>query len=345
MARKPYWKRHRLVVRWIVAVFLISQVGLAVSVDQFAPNVRDPEYAQLQHLLSDRIAESPDQPVAVFVGSSRVVQGFDAARAAGDEQVVLFNFGVPGSGPYFQEIILDRLRASGIKPDILFLELLHPFLNAAGPQAMDQGLLDGARLSAGEAAGLLKYGSRSRTGPLRRWAYARLLPAYRHQAEIRDSLGLGVYPYYGLDAKFDAHGFRPSAEQPAMWAGLTRQAHECYDAFYPRFRLNEHVWELLTRTIRDAQNQGTTLAIVLMPEGSEFRGLSTPESEAARLEMLDRLRRECGVSVVDARDWLPDSAFYDQHHLLPEGARIFASRFRLEILQPALKVRRTAMQK
>ncbi len=339
MARKPYWKRHRLTVRWVVVVFLISQATLAVTVDQFALDVRDPEYARLENLLRDHIAERPEQPVALFVGSSRVVQGFDAAQAAGDEDVALFNFGIAGSGPYFQEIMLDRLRASGIKPDILFLELLHPFLNAAGPRAMDQGLLDGARLSAGEATGLLNYGSRSRTGPLRRWGYARLLPAYRHQAEIRDSMGLGVYPYYSQESECDPLGFRPKFERVEKRAELTRQAHESYDPFYCHFQLDQSAWERMTRIIRTAQDAGITTAVVLMPEGTEFRSLYTPEGESARLAMLDRLRQKFGVSVIDARAWLPDSAFYDQHHLLPEGADDFAERFRVEALRPALKQR------
>lgn len=339
MARKPYWKRHRLAVRWVIMVFLMSQVTLAITVDQFAPGVRDPEFAQLENLLQERIAERPDQPVAIFVGSSRVVQGFDAARAAGEEDVVLFNFGMPGSGPYFQEIMLDRLRAAGIKPDILFIELLHPFLNAAGPWAMDQGLLDGARLSAGEAAGLLNYGSRSRTGPLRRWAYARLMPTYRHQAEIRDSMGLGVSAYYGPETVCDSLGFRPKVVRLKNQAELTIQAHAIYDPFYPRFLLDKTACERLKKIIRDAQIANILTIVVLMPEGSEFRNLYTPESEAARQEMLGRLRQECRVRVVDARNWLPDSAFYDQHHLLPEGASSFAERFRSEVVRPTLKQR------
>ena len=51
---------------------------------------------------------------------------------------------------------------------------------------------------------------------------------------------------------------------------------------------------------------------------------------------LRRLREEGGVPVVDARDWFDDSAFHDQHHLNPEGAKAFADRFRTEALKPAL---------
>jgi Protein of unknown function (DUF1574) len=333
--------RFRKALRWTVGLFALSQVLLAVIVDQAAPSVRDPEYAILESTLKQRIAERPDARVALFVGSSRVTHGFDAARAAGEENVVLFNFGVPGSGPFFQEIMLERLLDAGIKPDILFLELLHPFFNAAGPFSLDHGLLDGARLSAGEARRLLDYGTRSRTGPLRRWVYARLLPAYRHQAEMRDRLGLGVYPE-GCNPcspwrTIDAFGYRPRKEPPRSWPELTALAHQNYDPFFGTFQLDPHPWLRLVRTIAEAHENGTQVVVILMPEGSEFRSLYTTESEAARSEMLRRLREECAVRVVDARAWLDDSAFYDQHHLLPDGAVAFAERFRVEVLQPSLK--------
>jgi hypothetical protein len=54
-------------------------------------------------------------------------------------------------------------------------------------------------------------------------------------------------------------------------------------------------------------------------------------------ELVNRLRADAGVTVVDAREWLPDAAFYDQHHLLPGGAWLFADRFRSDALEPALR--------
>jgi hypothetical protein len=317
----------------------VSQLGLAVLVDRTAV-LRDPEYEVLERTLQERIAEEPERPVALFVGSSRIANGFDARRATGSHEVLLFNYGVPGSGPFFQSVILDRLHQAGVKPDILFLELLHPFYNAAGPRSMDHGLLDGARLSAAEAGDLANYGTRSRTGPLRRWAYARAMPAYRHSSEIRDSLGLGVYPN-GCETctRMDSLGYRPKQAPPGEWASLTAIAHENYDPFYPNFQLDLAPWQRLLQTIAKAREQGTHVVVVLMPEGSTFRSLSSAQSELARAEMMRCLREERGVAVIDARAWLDDPAFYDQHHLLPAGADAFADRFRDEVLRPTLAVK------
>jgi hypothetical protein len=92
----------------------------------------------------------------------------------------------------------------------------------------------------------------------------------------------------------------------------------------------------LAGTIERARATGTEVVAVLMPEGSEFRALYTQEVRAGVDDLIRRLRDEVGVTVVDARGWLGDAAFYDQHHLLPNGARAFADRFRTEALGPAL---------
>jgi hypothetical protein len=134
----------------------------------------------------------------------------------------------------------------------------------------------------------------------------------------------------------DSHGYRPRPVPVEDRAKHTDIAHENYDPFYTAFQLDPAPWKQLTDTIRLAQADGTLVVCVLMPEGSEFRRLYTPDGERERAMMLERLRGEYDVAVIDARDWLEDSAFFDQHHLLPEGAHQFAERFRLEGLQPAL---------
>lgn len=338
--RQQRGRRYRAIVRWVAGIFVLSQLTIAISVDQGSPAVRDPEYALLEGMLKDRIAERPGSPSAVFLGSSRVAYGFDAEKAASQHDVVMFNFGVPGTGPFFQGILLDRMRRAGIKPDVLFVEVLHTFFNAAGPWSLDHGLLDGARLSAAETAGLLEYGCRSQTGPIRRWAVARALPMCRHQAEVRDNLDDRLNPNSGDNPPSfrtcDPLGFRShpctEAERPALLA----IAHRTYDPFYSNFKVDPHPWTRLLQVIRTAQDDGMHVVCVLMPEGTEFRRMFDADPGRSPAELVHRLRSEAGVPVVDARDWLDDSLFFDQHHLLPHGAAAFANRFRVEALRPAL---------
>jgi hypothetical protein len=292
-------------------------------------------------MLRDRMAERPGRPTAMFLGSSRVAHGFDAKRATGNNDAVVFNFGVPGSGPFFQTVMMDRLAADGVRTDVLFLEVLHSFYNAAGVRSLDGSLLDGARLSYGEAVGLFDYSPKSQKGPLRRWALARALPVYRHQAELREQIGLDLFqpgeaprPTF---APIDPFGYREREIDPKKRAMLTELAHKQYDPFYTAFRFDPAAWNRLVGTIDRARAAGTDVVVVLMPEGSEFRLLYTAEVRAGVDDLVRRLRTEVGVTVIDARQWLPDAAFYDQHHLLPDGADQFADRFRTDVLEPALR--------
>jgi hypothetical protein len=338
---RRWLRHHRASAFWLLAAFALSQLVLAIYVDQAAPAVRDPEFYLLEGMLRDRMAERPGRPTAMFLGSSRVAHGFDAKRATGDHDAVVFNFGVPGSGPYFQTVMMDRLAADGVRADILFLEVLHSFYNTAGVRSLDGSLLDGARLSYGEAVGLFDYTPKSQKGPLRRWALARALPVYRHQAELRDLIGLDVFrPGEGPTPPFapiDPFGFRERQIDPERHASLTELAHKQYDGFYTAFQFDPAAWNRLVGTIDRAKAGGTDVVVVLMPEGSQFRNLYTPEVRAGADDLVRRLRSEVGVTVVDAREWLPDTAFYDQHHLLPDGAEAFADRFRTDALEPALR--------
>jgi hypothetical protein len=303
--------------------------------------VRDPEYALLRDRLRQRTAERPDAPAAVFLGSSRVAYGFDPT-AAGTESAVLFNFGVPGSGPYLLDVLHQRLSADGVRPKAVFVEVHPAFYNATGVRSLDNSLLDGARLTAEEAGGLFSYSGRP-TGPLRRWALGRLLPIHRHQAELRDLTGLdarrdGAVPD-GPQREIDANGFRPRSCTPAQRAEMTALAHRQYDAFYADFRLAERPLEKLLNTVRRARADGATVVLVMMPEGTEFRRAYTPAAAEGVAALVQRLRDETGAALVDARDWFPDEAFYDQHHLTPEGAAAFGGRFRRDVLPLGLPPR------
>jgi hypothetical protein len=76
------------------------------------------------------------------------------------------------------------------------------------------------------------------------------------------------------------------------------------------------------------------VVVYLMPEASDIREWYTAEGEAILDEYLRDISQEYGVRVIDARDWLPDDAFADGHHLLPCGAAVFSTRFVHELTTP-----------
>ena len=115
--RRPRQQCCRAIVLWTAAAFVLMQLALGVAVDVLLPQVRDPEYVHREQLLREQIACVPEKPLVVMIGSSRVLNGFDAetAAAALHDSAVVFNFGIPSSGPFLEEIWLERLKSAGVR--------------------------------------------------------------------------------------------------------------------------------------------------------------------------------------------------------------------------------------
>jgi hypothetical protein len=85
------------------------------------------------------------------------------------------------------------------------------------------------------------------------------------------------------------------------------------------------------------REQGIEVILVVTPEGTAFRRWYGPAAESRLTDYLSHLSQDLGLVVVDARDWLPDDAFYDSHHVVETGARIFTQRLNAEVLRPLLE--------
>lgn len=79
------------------------------------------------------------------------------------------------------------------------------------------------------------------------------------------------------------------------------------------------------------RERGVRAAVVLSPESSEFRGWYGAAGFTAARRLADDLGREFGVTVIDARDWVPDAGIADGHHLTPDGAAVYTDRLASEI--------------
>ncbi len=319
----------RKAVAWLLATLTVLNVGLALLLDQSGPALRDPEYHAIANALRAKRVETPAAKLTLVLGSSRVALGLDAGRLSTPSTTV-FNFGMPGAGPYMMNIYWDRLTAEGIRPDSAVIELMHPFYNAAHRQ-LDVGFLDSSRLSFSEAKGLIDDGYPA-AGPLRRLGIARVFPGTRHGLDLAEHLGLEALTARRdkerVEYKADDFGYRPRFYPPEGREKLRTLAHGQYNPFYPTFKPNPVPINRLRDLIRKMQAGGVNVTLLLTPEGSEFRSLMSPEMATAINEFVAGMVAEFAVKVIDARDWLPDEAFYDQHHLLPDGGQAFAERLK-----------------
>jgi len=82
------------------------------------------------------------------------------------------------------------------------------------------------------------------------------------------------------------------------------------------------------------REQGVPVKLVLMPEAAGFRAIYPPHSTARLYEFLNRMCAEHGCGLIDAREWLPDSAFTDGHHQLRSGAEAFSDRLYRDVMKP-----------
>jgi hypothetical protein len=342
MRRGEVYRLKRRELAWALAGFVLIQLGLAVAIDHFWTAARDPEYSYRENLLRRRLAESPGRPLVLFLGSSRTLMGVMAGRISEQPGAPLaFNFGVPGSGPMMEMTNLRRLLAAGVRPQLLVLEVMALHLGQGRRSPLEEKQLDAARLGAGELSRLLRYYC-GLDWVLRRWIPARAFPLYRHQAEMRDCLGLDV-PAPGheppsVDRGLDGYGWHAEFAEtmPERRAKLTEFALEQYRDPAADFRLAPQPGRALCDLLRLCRREGLPVAVVLMPEGSRFRELSAGTYPSVD-RFLDRACREYGAALIDARTWVDDAGFWDGHHMLPEGARQFTDRFRRDVLPGLLE--------
>jgi hypothetical protein len=345
--RRPHARRAVAAFLCAAVSFAALQAALGLAVERWLPGARDPEYAVKVERLQARLAEAPDRPLVLVLGSSRVEMGLDAARAGAslDGRPLVFNFGLPGAGSLVQSVALRRLLAGGVRPDLVVLEVLLPSLNQPGKRAVEEEWLDGARLRSDEVAFLGRY--HTNPGRVRReWARGRGLPCLWQQTGLRSSLGLDTRDPATrperIQGVMDGHGWRPYAEpdvEEETRRRLTDFARAQYDTAFGEFRLADRPARALEEAVVRCRQEGIPLALLLMPEGATFRALYTPSMLAGLEGHVAWLAARWDLPVIDARGWADDDAFWDGHHLLPRGAVAFSERLGREALAPLLAER------
>ncbi len=117
-------RTSRADVLWSLALFLASQLGLAIAIEGWLPELRDPRYACRARQLIRRTTGAAPRPLSIIMlGSSRVQDGFNSSELESQltqrfrRPIVVFNFGIPGSGPVANLLHFERLIAAELKPD------------------------------------------------------------------------------------------------------------------------------------------------------------------------------------------------------------------------------------
>jgi hypothetical protein len=340
--RRRFARRAALILLCCSFLFFLGQIAIGYGVEHSWPSVRDPEFASKRKRLADLQNTAPDQPLILFLGSSRTDMGVCAGQLRPEthgQSATVFNFGMSGAGPMLESTCLHRLLADGVRPNLLILEILPPTLNQPNVKPVEEDWLDGSRLRSSEVTYLRRY--HSNTGHLQRgWSKARMLPCVWQRHGLRTSL-LGE----SADTAPEAERIRGTTDRfgwtPFCLPEVTPERHSTSSAFAQRqyrdafgdFRLAAGPALALEEMLILCRQKDIPVALLLMPESSAFRDLYSPVMSTGIDEFLQDLCGRFDLPLVDAREWLADEVFWDSNHLLPRGAEAFTNRFQTESLR------------
>jgi hypothetical protein len=341
--------RGRAALAWMALFFIAGELSLGVLVNRAHPEVRDPIFATLLSGLRREQVAAAGQPLILVLGTSRAANAIRPA-AAGDDRVLLYNFAIPAAGPVRQMQTFNRVRANGIRPDWLVVEVWPPYLTHQGDYTEDNLIYSGD-LALCDWFLLDRY--LDHPGPCRRKLLDGLLaPAWAH----RGGLLAHCAPALNLNAPKDGWSDpRRRTSEPGGWLpvpGGRITADRWYleftvrplllrpilDEFRPSPAADRAVHDLLNRCADD----GIRVALLLCPDHSAHRACYTPQAQSRIRTYLAELSAQYGVSVVDTRKWIVDDDFADPVHLGAEAAAPYTQRLMRDVIRPLLAGRTPA---
>ena len=333
-------RRARAAIVCGLLFFVAGQAAFRLAL-AWRPAIGDREFGAKLDNLRARVAESPGRPLVVMLGSSRVATGFrpHALPRIGGTEPIAFNFAQVGTGPQLAHLVLHRLLSNGIRPDWVFVEFWPPFWATDGYL---NGYIDSLNLASldGPAARILA-GYLPRPKQLyAKWLPAQLSPVFASRSAILSRFGPSWAPNFDPDRRLQ------NLDGSGWWAPRNevddadrRRLVEHYRGIYGPRLAGLKIRPIPDRALHDlltlCRRRAIKMAVVVLPEGDDFRALYTADARRAIDAYLAGLARE--TTVIDARDWIADSGFSDGHHLLPAGANAFTGRFGRDALAPLLR--------
>ena len=323
----------------IFALAIVASIHLAVLwlVRSGPADVRDPEYGLRLVQLRHRLAEHPNRPLVVVLGSSRTAQGIrpEVCNENGPGPL-LFNMSTSGGGPIVQLLVLRRLLNEGIVPAGIVAEFWPPWLRGDGA-FHEQWRIDPRRLLPGDEATIREFALTpdwlvdQRHGdspwPLvgqRRLLQSRFAPFLVAENERTD----------GLWSEIDGWGWWPgrTAVPQAMidrgWGDVERAYRPIFDGY----RVEPSHANAMRAVLAECRERRIPTTLIRMPESQRFRAMTPPDVERLASEALLDWQREFDVPFADFREASNDLHLPDGFHLTRDGAAEFTRRHAAAII-------------
>lgn len=322
-ARTGRLRRRARVALFLSPLFLIIGMAAMWSVaDHARPAATDPDYVTRRQLLRERQAEQPDAHLYLFLGSSRCALGFvpemlTDVKAPDGSPALWFNFSHFGAGPVLELIILNRLLQDGVRPEMLVIEVMPPFV------AKEREPFLGHFLNAAEIAEASKYVRTSRI----------VWHALKNRYAQPDQLKRAVFGSETVSA--GSHGGPTNLEGPITSAERERRyafQYEFHNRVIRNFTIPAGADVAHRELVKTCRANGIVPVLVLSPEGPRFQALYDPECWARFQNYLEGFASENNLRLINARDWLDEEDFMDSHHPLRSGAEKFTRRLMSELM-------------
>jgi hypothetical protein len=339
---RRFHRSGRQVACWALTWYVVVLVAFAVALNYWHPTIHTGGIVKLDQLR--RVAaQAPDRPLLVMLGSSRTDGLFQASRLNGlptstGQPLLAYNFGVPMYGAMREWYCLRQLVAAGIRPRLLLLEVVAPFVNESHKGlASEENWIRPQWLDLSEL--LFLRGYVRCPGPMcAEWLKSRLAPSYvfrwpLHTAVLQSS---APAPSPAWKEQHDPWGtLLPSCLGEADCARESEATRAVFVPSLQKFCLGDGPVRALQDMLALCRREQIPVVLIVTPESSVFRSWYPPEAVATMQRLLGQLHDTWGVPVIDAREWLPDRDFIDGHHPLPEGSELFTRRL-IEELRPML---------
>ena len=324
----------RRAVWWFVAGAALLHAASFLAMDVVWPRLRDPEYGRRAERLRARVAEQPDRPLVVVVGSSRTAMGvrpgaWEAARPGARRDPLLFNVSVIGAGPIQELITVHRVFADGFRPAVVLIEYWPMFLRQDHPYA-EWSRIEPRRLRFDDLP--VARGYFPDPGAVeRRMRSARWNPLTENGYQwLAQTAPEWLPPHARIDGTWrdlDRWGWRPGPEaSPKERPEVMRQLAVNLSPWLAGHTIHPASDRALRQAVAVARANGARVGFVRMPESDAFRRACPPEYTSAALAHVRALSAELGAPVIDARLWSADEEIGDGLHLTPAGATAFTVR-------------------
>jgi hypothetical protein len=344
--KSPFERRGRAAVLWAVASLAALQAAYFPLSDSW-PQLRDAEYGhKLANLRAQVRARAAGQPCVVMLGSSLTGMGFNPSamstlRPGGPGGPVVFNFGINSSGVVVQLVMLRRLLAEGIRPDLVLVEA-HPwFLYRGYNTHVNKHYLALQRVREEDLEVLGRYDPEAdevrKEGRRHAW-----LPWYRDRHNLLRYFLASWTPLEQQQENWwsftDRHGWEHLSHHIAKTKQMTREKYVA--SIHHHVNAMNHVpmeavfQDAYRELVRTCQEAGVAVVVVRMPETSHMRAGFSPEVRQRIDRAFTDLGEETGVRVIDGRSWLGDEELCDGFHHTLNGSAIFTRRLERECLVP-----------